>query len=296
MNKKIIILLIATALGIGAGALALWAMSGDEWEDVYIRYYRYQLNEWGTSRYRLRAEMSRGEMAEALLERLFRLPELFSGSLTLDREMYVDSGIDGGTALVTLDYGFGELTLMEQSIGLVALVYTLTELDFIEDVKVFVGDDDLGRFDRGNLLISSEDLPDNVIERLYRLYFADAAQTELVVVERQITIQPGTPLETQLLEELIAGATTGDYRRLIPTDVWLRGNTRIDRGICYVDFNLDFLARMDSEELIALTVDSIVNTILNNTGVTQVQLLFGGDTTLAAIESIELAQPISRNE
>jgi hypothetical protein len=62
-----------------------------------------------------------------------------------------------------------------------------------------------------------------------------------------------------------------------------------------VDFAADFLTRYDSEESLTLAVYSIVNTLLDNTGATQVQLLFAGDKTAAQHGSIDLGAALGRS-
>jgi len=262
----------------------------DEFLDISVFYYN---NEWIAEPYRVRLG-THTELTENILERLQRLPEQIPGARGLPRGLDAESVMDGKTCVVILSEAYDALSLSDRGIALASMVYTLTELEFVNDVFVVVDGAPLGLYRRDNLLLASELLPERVSQRTYRLYFADPALSRLVHTEREIVVQPNRPPENQLIEELILGPPAGDYRRLIPADVRLRGNITLDGGICYVDFANDFLTRIDSEETVLLTVNSIVNTIIDNTNALQVQLLFAGENTAVESELIDLGKPLSR--
>jgi spore germination protein GerM len=263
----------------------------DEFIEISIYYYN---NEWLTEPHRVRVSGNTPQgLIEEALTRLRRLPDQLPRARALPRIIYLDAALDGRTCVVYLTDGFGAMSPSDRVITLVSLVYTLTGFEFVDDVKVMAGDTAVGSFNRGNLLLSGEHLPERVSTRVFTLYFADPTLSHLVSLDREITIQPNKPFETQLIEELISFTSTDGYRRLIPSNVRLRNNTTLDGGICYIDFSTDFLTQIDNADTVILLVHSIVNTIISNTTALQVQLLFAGDRTAAAIEAIDLDKPLT---
>ena len=300
----VLIVILAAGAVIGGFAALIRGSGPDDQLDIYLHFYRSQAGVWATEPYRIRTvDMSRGDLVDTLLERLLLLPEQLNGIITLPRGIYERNIINGRTVLIMMKAEYEELSHFKRNVALASIVHTLTELYFVDNVQFFAGGQEvsdngrpLGLLGRDNLLITSEALPENITTRIYTLYFANADLTELAAMEREITIQPSRPLETLLIKELIAGVEASEYRRLIPADIRLRSNTILDGGICYIDFNFDFLARMDNEELKLLTVNSIVNTITANSSADFVQLLFGGDKTSAIIETVDMRLPLARVE
>lgn len=297
--------LVGVAL-IGILALVFWTISrnGDSGGIIIPLYYYDGLEgNWSTEPYEIRLTgQSDNDMVSVALDRLSRLPEQQSGTKSLPRGILEESAVDGRTCVVRLsEEGYGKMTIQEKAVAMTSLVYTLTGFDFVDNVSLYVGNEEIGRddttygvLDRNKIIMDNELLPDNIGVETVTLYFADAGLTALVSVEREIELQPNKPFENHLLEELIAGPAAKDLARLIPADVRINGNIRVDSNICYVDFSTDFLQRVDNDELLGLTVRSVVATLLDNTGAMQVQLFFKGERTAAVHSTMDLGNPLSR--
>ena len=283
---------LLTLVALVFGMVYFFTRERDEFIEISVHYFN---NEWMTEPHRLRLTNNTEQgLIEESIARLRRLPDQNPRVRSLPRAVYSDVILDDRLCIVFLTDEYNDMPLSDRVVTLVSLVYTLTEFHFISEVRIMAGDTRVGTYNRSNLLLTGERLPDRISTRVFTLYFADPSLSYLIAVDDEITIQPNRPIETQLIEELMSFATTDEFRRLIPTGVRLRNNTTLDGGICYIDFSTDFLAQIDNADTVLLIVNSIVNTIISNTNALQVQLLFAGDKTTAVHESIDLNMPLSR--
>ncbi|MDR1705942.1 MAG: GerMN domain-containing protein [Clostridiales bacterium] len=301
MGRRVLIIvagLLAAAVLLGYG-LSVWGR-GDM---LTIHYYDTVNNTWDTELYETRETgLTAADTAGRAIGRLERIQEQNAAWRTLPRGYIAELSLDGSVYTVRFTPEFSGLTLLEMNIAASSVVYTLTEIPGIESVLFYSGDTEFtlagtlpGPLDRSRLFLSAELLPDNVGTQLITLYFLNKADNALTAVQRRVAFNPSRSIENIIIDELIAGPDDEGQQSLIPSDAKLRENVRVDSGICYVDFTADFLTRYANEESLTLAVYSIVNTLLDNTGATQVQLLFAGDRTAAQHSVIDLGGTISRN-
>jgi germination protein M len=296
-------LIIVAGLLIAAVLLVYGLSVWGRGDMLTIYYYDTVNNIWGGELYETRESgLSAADAGSRALNRLERLPEQNAAWRTLPRDNIADRSLDGSVYTVRFVPEFEGLTRLEMNIAVSSVVYTLTEIPGIDSVLFYSGDTEFtlagtfpGPLDRSRLFLSAELLPDNAATPLLTLYFLSSADNALTAVQRRVALNPSRPIESIIIDELIAGPDVEGQQGLIPSDARLRDNVRVDSGICYVDFTADFLTRYVSEENLTLAVYSIVNTLLDNTGATQVQLLFGGDRTAAQHSVIDLGGTISRN-
>ena len=209
------------------------------------------------------------------------------------------------TVAVTLSDEYNALSSVDSMRCLHAVVYSLTELDFVNDVQFYVGDTEvvrangqaMGALNRDNMLLGDDPIPPNPLNvQDFIVYFADDQILEMQSERRSAEISQNKPLEQYIVAELLEGPASGMLMRTIPADTKLR-SAYLEGDICYVDFSADFINKFDggsSEE--RLMVYSIVNS-LTEQNVKKVKFLVDGDNiTDQGSFHLDMSKPFERDE
>ncbi len=194
--------------------------------------------------------------------------------------------LEGNTAVVDLSEEYGEMDSTAETICRSSIVWTLTSLDFVENVQLEVDSVPLcneagmeyGLLNRQNILIDAEISADTTEYAILRLYFANAEGTDLAVEERLVEVSANQAREKTILELLIAGPSEDGHQKTIPAETKIRDVTTTGDGTCYVNLSQDFVQRQnrtDANERLA--VYSIVNSLCELDSVDKVQFLFEGE-------------------
>jgi len=189
-----------------------------------------------------------------------------------------------------------------------AVVWTFTELDWINNVVFFVDNMPLARLDgasiglmnRDNVLISPHITTEQVVRRTVDLYFSNTLLTGLVVERRMIEIPSNLTVEHVVLNELMRGPTTPGLIPLIPPetviyDVYTESLTMT----CYVDLNIAFDSRLTPvTQTRQLAVYSMVNSLISISGadIGSVQFLINGERVTGRGVDFDLSQVFEWNE
>lgn len=209
--------------------------------------------------------------------------------------------VEGGVATVSLSGGYESLDVAGQTLVKAAVVKTLTQLDSISGVKFMLGElpltDRMGAeipvmtadsfVSNPGLVVSDE----NSLQ--FVLYFADAEENYLRSISREVSKNTDASREQIVIEELIAGPTTGDFRSVMPNGTKVNSVSVAD-GICYIDLSNEFLTG-NSPVGMNLTVYSIVNSLAELNSVRKVQILIDGNITEITRDGVDLSQVFSRN-
>jgi len=189
-----------------------------------------------------------------------------------------------------------------------AVVWTFTELDWINNVVFFVDNMPLSRLDgaaiglmnRDNVLISPHITTEQVVRRTVDLYFPNAMLTGLMVERRMVEIPSTLTIEHVILNELKRGPVTPGLISLIPpetviNDVYTESLTMT----CYVDLNVAFDSRLTPvTQTRKLAVYSMVNSLISIRGadIGSVQFLINGERITGRGVEFDLTQVFERNE
>lgn len=209
--------------------------------------------------------------------------------------------VEGGVATVSLSSGYESLDVAGQTLVKAAVVKTLTQLDSISGVKFMLGElpltDRMGAeipvmtadsfVSNPGLVVSDE----NSLQ--FVLYFADAEENYLRSISREVSKNTDASREQIVIEELIAGPTTGDFRSVMPNGTKVNSVSVAD-GLCYIDLSNEFLTG-NSPVGMNLTVYSIVNSLAELNSVRKVQILIDGNITEITRDGVDLSQVFSRN-
>ena len=209
--------------------------------------------------------------------------------------------VEGGVATVSLSGGYESLDVAGQTLVKAAVVKTLTQLDSISGVKFMLRElpltDRMGAeipvmtadsfVSNPGLVVSDE----NSLQ--FVLYFADAEENYLRSISREVSKNTDASREQIVIEELIAGPTTGDFRSVMPNGTKVNSVSVAD-GLCYIDLSNEFLTG-NSPVGMNLTVYSIVNSLAELNSVRKVQILIDGNITEITRDGVDLSQVFSRN-
>ncbi len=213
----------------------------------------------------------------------------------------IGRGVESGVATVSLSGEYDALDVAGQTLVRAAVVKTLVQLDDVSGVKFMLGElpltDHLGAevpvmtadsfVSNPGLVVSDE----NSLQ--FVLYFADAEENCLRSISREVSKNTDASREQIVIEELIAGPTTGNFRSVMPEGTKVNSVSVAD-GLCYIDLSNDFLTG-NSPVGMNLTVYSIVNSLAELNSVRKVQILIDGNVTEITRDGVDLSQVFSRN-
>ena len=126
------------------------------------------------------------------------------------------------------------------------------------------------------------------------LYFGDSSGKKLVKEKVNVRYNSNMSLEKLILERLIKGPSGKSEKKVLPSEMRILG-VSVKDGICYVNLDQTFLDSVYEVEP-AVTIYSIVNSIIDNGTAAQVQISVNGQTNEKFQGSISLEKPLARNE
>ncbi|MGN0135811.1 GerMN domain-containing protein [Anaerotignum sp.] len=282
--RKAIILIIALIILIPCSVLFYDAAiaSGEEKVDFYYMMTDGKMKPFEK---KIRSE-SKEDTLVTVLNTLKEEPKTDGATHSIPESIEIlFAKLDGSTAIVDFSDEYYRLSNLDEVICRSSVVWTLTSLDFVDNVEFWVEGQPLrdhngeatAAFNRGNVVIDSEISAETTEYAILTLYFANAEGTDLAIEERVVEVNANQTREKTILEQLIGGPTEKDCVRTIPTETKIRDVTTTSDGTCYVNLSEDFVVKHSGgkkEEL--LTVYSIVNSLCELDYVDKVQFLIEG--------------------
>lgn len=282
--RKAIVLIIALVILIPCSVLIYDAAiaSGEEKVDFY---YMMSDGKMKPIEKKIRSESTEDTLV-TVLNTLKEGPKIEGASASIPEEVdFLSVKLKEDTAVVDLSSGYRQLNDLEETICRSSVVWTLTSLDFVENVEFTLEGQPLvdhtgkeyGIFSRNNVWIDSEISAETTEYAILTLYFANADGTDLTMEERVVEVNANQTREKTILEQLIAGPVEKDSARTIPAETKIRDVTTTDDGTCYVNLSEDFVLKHtggEKEEL--LTIYSIVNSLCELDHIDKVQFLIEG--------------------
>ena len=128
---------------------------------------------------------------------------------------------------------------------------------------------------------------------ILNLYFANEKGDKLKNQNCVVEYNANVAVEKVVVEQLIAGPTENGFYATIPKDTKVMSVTTKD-GVCYVNLDTGFTAQ-GYDVLGAVTIYSIVNSLTDLPGITSVQLLVNGETSITYKDNISLETTFQKN-
>ncbi|MGN1319240.1 MAG: GerMN domain-containing protein, partial [Lachnospirales bacterium] len=189
-----------------------------------------------------------------------------------------------------------------QILSLGSLVYTLTDMSFIDGVIVTVeGVPVLSEQGQDPILLNRQNVrnnptidPEKTEWQTVTLYFCDRSGEKLVPEQRSVEIKKSLTLEYQIVEQLIVGPDKKMLKSTIPSDTDIR-DIKTEDGICYVNLSRDFIKTTPegiSSELVKIY--SIVDSLTELNYVNKVQFLIDGEKVNETGDGIDFSKPFDR--
>ena len=235
-------------------------------------------------------------------------PENLTGrtELRVLRTTYIDFGVR--TIEVDFNEDYLDIPPISEVIFRSAMVWTFTELDWVEDIIFFVNGNPLtrldgeviGPMDRDNVLIRPQITTEHIVRKTVELYFANSNLTGLVAERRTIEVPSNLTEEWVVLQELMRGPFTEGLLSLIPPETIINDvYTESFTMTCYVDLSPAFDSRLTPGAPVRqLAVYSIVNTLtrLSSGNVERVQFLINSERVPNRNLDIDLSQVFEPDE
>lgn len=211
-------------------------------------------------------------------------------------------------AYITFKESYGALPVEEQVAIRVCLVYSLTDLEFVEAVEFAIEDKPLttsygtkvGPVYRKDLLLNGLIPNPPTLTQTITLYFAKANDDKLYKEERTINVNSNTPLEEYVIAELIKGPSKqGIEEGLLPT---LPPDTKYNEIktqelVCYVDLAYNLKNVQPTSPLQEkLMIYSLVNSLTEISKVKKVIFLMDGKKQTEFPAALDTGGLFERNE
>lgn len=282
--RKLIVLFIALVILIPCSVLVYDARvsSSEERVDFY-----YMMSDGSMSALEKRIpKANRQEMLETTLATLQAGPNADGATASMPQDLEIRSvTLERNTVTVDFSGEYLQMDDLEEVICRSSVVWTLTSLDFVKNVRILVeGEPLLDRngdayevFNRNNVWIDTEISAETTGYAILTLYFANAEGTDLVSEERVVEVNANQTREKTVLEQLIAGPEEKGSVATIPIGTKIRDVTTTDDGTCYVNLSEEFVLKQtggEKEEL--LTIYSIVDSLCKLDQIDRVQFLIEG--------------------
>lgn len=181
-----------------------------------------------------------------------------------------------------------------------ALAKTMTQVPEINYISVYSGEQPL-MDTKGNPtgMISSGDIIDgisniNSFERTeLKLYFTDEEGAKLIGERREVIYHTNTSKERLIVDELLKGPEQDDLFPTLAKDIKVL-NVSVSENVCYINFDSAFLGQ-SLEVKDYIPIYSIVNSLLELSTVSRVQITVNGSVDVTFRDSIPLNTQFERN-
>ena len=246
------------------------------------------------------------EMADAVLEKFQNSPKnpnLFKNmpdglKIVESPKLIIDPERTDLIFAINFSREYYNMTPVEEMLFRASLVWTMTDLDFINNVEIKVENENINNStgmpinlqNRINIDIHPLIKPYKTESREIVLYFADETGSKLLNEQRLIEVNPDLPIEKFIVDQIIRGPGQKGHFPTVSADVKIL-RVENQEGTCFVDLSADFLSKGPSMPVTdEVAIYSIVNSLMEVTRVRKVQFLI--EETRG---NIDLSRPFERN-
>lgn len=237
--------------------------------------------------------------ARQMIKELEKTPEEIDYTQPIPNGVKVNKIKQEGELLyVDFNSAYKKIPPLEEKLVRAAVVESLLQIKGISGVWLSVDGEDL-KDDEGKVLgyLTEDDFVQNTGSSInsyqtdtLTLYFANAQGNKLVRQKMDVKYSSNMSKEKLIVEKLVRGPRKNAGYPTINPDVSILGVT-IKDGICYVNMDDEFLnGGVDVKPQI--TIYSLVNSLVEGTGATRVQIMVNGEKNILYKETVDLTQPL----
>ena len=242
------------------------------------------------------------EQAEQILKQLKETPDEDKMRAPIPKGVEVkDVKLSGKKLTVDLSDGYLKLDEIQSVLLRAAVVESVVQVPGIRMVGFTVdkepiqdeNGDAIGYQNQDNFVQNSGSALHSYQDATLRLYFSnetgDALKEETVTVKYSSNVS----MEKLIVEQILKGPSqTGMFPTVNP-DTKVLGVT-VKEGICYVNLDENFL-NVTYDVTPEVAVYSLVNSLIEGTDATEVQISVNGETKVSYMDSLNLSEPLKMN-
>ena len=267
--------------------------------------YIYCLNSDRTGLVKVSYEFEEKEpqkQALAILKELKKPAEEIEYTPPIPKDVKVmDSRLEGAVLYLDFNDAYQEMEPLEEKLVRAAIVQSVVQIEGISALWLTVDGKDLHDGD-GKLVgfLNEDDFVQNTDSALssyqtgtLMLYFANDTGDKLVGQEMNVRYSSNMSKEKLIVEKVMRGPKKDTLKPTQNPKVSILGVT-IKDGICYVNFDSEFLAGgVDVKP--EITIYSLVNSLIEGTTASKVQITINGETNVTYMETVDLTKPLQRD-
>lgn len=228
-----------------------------------------------------------------------------STTIQTNMDMHIkEVNLDDRLAYVLFDDKYTLLSLQEQMSIRASLVYSLTELSFIESVEFFVegipimnsNREPIGPISRNDIVLSVLSPNPPTTTQIVTLYFTSSDRKRLIKEQRELQVNNSIPLERYIIDELIKGPNQEGLLGTIPKET-IVNDVNTKEGVCQVDLSFDLKSKhFTTPESKTFMIYSIVNSLTELSQIQKVAVLIDGKKEIEFSKDIDLSEFFERKE
>jgi len=213
----------------------------------------------------------------------------------------INYSLDGAMLTLWLDKDYYKMEQVEKVLCCASIVRTLTQIEGVDCINFYIGDSPLvdaqgnmvGALYADNFVENPGATINTIQNSTLTLYFANKDGDALIAETRNVHYSSNMSMEKVIIEQLLDGPDTEGLKSAIPSGTKLVSVATVD-GTCYVNLDATF-KNQDYSVKESIVIYSIVNSLSEQSNITQVQISVNGDTSGAYRDMYKLSDFYARN-
>ncbi len=284
------------------GGCAPVSSSGEKDKDALMQYY---LNSEETKLVTEAFETEKTQAADqvAAMEETISVQKSSKGRISLlpENVSILECRLENHQLILNLNGAYYDMDRAKEILVRAGLVKSFVQLDNVDEVLIQVeglglknsDGQDVGPMDTKDFVETEGREIDAYQYGTFTLYFANAEGDGLVREVRKVYYSTSVPMEREVVELLIQGPLGEDAQATMPSNLGIL-SVNVSDGIAYVNLDNTFvsgaLALPDD-----LIIYSLVNSLVEGSGVERVQISVNGETNVSFRNSVDLNQFFEEN-
>lgn len=208
---------------------------------------------------------------------------------------------EGELLYVDFNAAYKKIPSLQEKLIRAAVVQSLIQIDGISGVWFSVdgqglADEEgkiLGYLTEDDFVQNTGSSPSSYQTDTLTLYFANETGEKLVANKVDVKYSSNMSKEKLIVEKLLKGPKKNAGYPTLNPNISILGVT-IKDGICYVNLDDEFLTGgVDVKP--EVTIYSLVDSLVEGTSASKVQIMINGDKNISYKETVDLAQPLQRD-
>ena len=284
------------------GGCAPVSSSGEKDKDALMQYY---LNSEETKLVTEAFETEKTQAADqvAAMEETISVQKSSKGRISLlpENVSILECRLENHQLILNLNGAYYDMDRAKEILVRAGLVKSFVQLENVDEVLIQVeglglknsDGQDVGPMDTKDFVETEGREIDAYQYGTFTLYFANAEGDGLVREVRKVYYSTSVPMEREVVELLIQGPLGEDAQATMPSNLGIL-SVNVSDGIAYVNLDNTFvsgaLALPDD-----LIIYSLVNSLVEGSGVERVQISVNGETNVSFRNSVDLNQFFEEN-